>query len=36
LRPWSARSSRTTALHLAEVNAYRNGVVELRYEVQTT
>ena len=28
------RLDRDIALHLAEVKAYRNGMVELRYEVQ--
>lgn len=32
--PFFERLDRDVALHLAEVNAYRNGVVELRYEVR--
>jgi dihydrofolate reductase len=32
--PFFERLDRDIALHLAEVSAYRNGVVELRYEVR--
>jgi dihydrofolate reductase len=32
--PFFAKLDRDIALHLAEVKAYKNGMVELRYEVQ--
>ena len=32
--PFFDRLDRDVALHLAEVKAYRNGMVELRYEVR--
>ena len=32
--PFFERLDRDVALHLAEVKAYKNGMVELRYEVQ--
>ena len=32
--PFFGRLDRDVALHLMEVNAYKNGVVELRYEVK--
>jgi dihydrofolate reductase len=32
--PFFGQFGKDVALHLAEVNAYRNGMVELRYEVQ--
>ena len=32
--PFFEKLGRDVALHLAEVNAYRNGMVELRYEVR--
>jgi dihydrofolate reductase len=32
--PFFEKLDRDVALHLAEVNAYKNGVVELRYEVR--
>ena len=31
-----ARPNRDVALHLAEVKAYKSGIVELRYEVRDT
>ena len=34
--PFFEKSGRDIALHLAEVKAYRNGMVELRYEVRRT
>jgi dihydrofolate reductase len=32
--PFFEKLDRDGALHLAEVNAYRSGMVELRYEVR--
>ena len=32
--PFFEKLDRDVALHLAEVKAYQNGMVELRYEVQ--
>ncbi len=32
--PFFDKLDRDTALHLAEVKAYKNGMVELRYEVR--
>ena len=33
--PFFEKLDRDVALHLAEVNAYKNGMVELRYEVRS-
>ncbi len=33
--PFFGNLDRDVALHLTEVNAYKNGIVELRYEVRT-
>jgi hypothetical protein len=32
--PFFEKLDRDIALHLAEVKAYKNGIVELRYEVR--
>jgi hypothetical protein len=32
--PYGDKLDRDIALHLAEVNAYKSGMVELRYEVR--